>query len=133
LFFGAIQKFRGLKMRGGKRAGAGRPRGSLTKKTQEIAIAAMAAGITPLELMLSVVQDASAPSSVRLAMAIAAAPYCHPRLAASVQATVTEESQITVVIRKFHHDDDDMVTANPAASGGDPKLIEHNPSETPRV
>lgn len=38
--------------RGGKREGAGRKVGSLTKRTQEIAQKAAAAGMTPLEIML---------------------------------------------------------------------------------
>lgn len=39
-------------MKGGKREGAGRPKGALTKKTREIAERAAAEGMTPLEVML---------------------------------------------------------------------------------
>jgi hypothetical protein len=105
--------------RGGKRPGAGRPRGSKARKTQEIAIAAMAAGITPLELMLSIVRDASAPSSVRMAMAVTAAPYCHSRLA-STQVTGSVDSAITVEIRRFTYESDDLSNASPRS----PRLIE---------
>src|SRR5690349_15830952 len=37
---------------GGKRIGAGRPPGALTKRTREIAARAMAEGKTPLEVLL---------------------------------------------------------------------------------
>jgi hypothetical protein len=82
--------------RGGKRPGAGRPRGSRAKKTQEIAIAAMAAGISPLELMLHVMRDESVDTMVRLDMAKAAAPYIHARLAATIVATADAETQVVV-------------------------------------
>ena len=68
-------------MRGGKREGAGRKNGSVTKRTREIAEAAIADGLTPLEYLLSVMtkdEDAAR----RLDAAKAAAPYVHPRLAA---------------------------------------------------
>lgn len=39
-------------MRGGKRIGAGRPAGALTKRTREVAEKASAMGKTPLEIML---------------------------------------------------------------------------------
>lgn len=110
---------------GGKRPGAGRPRGSKAKKTK-LLLAAAEAGELPVDFLLRVMRDESVDAMVRLDCAKAAAPYLHPRLAASVMAVATEESQITVVIRKFHHDDDDMVTA-----GANARLIEHNASETP--
>jgi hypothetical protein len=69
--------------RGGKRAGAGRPRGSITKRRRETAAeAATAVGMTPLEYMLRVMVDEKAEPHRRDAMASAAAPYLHPRLAA---------------------------------------------------
>lgn len=67
--------------RGGKRPGAGRPKGSLSKRTREIAETAAATGITPLEYMLLVMQS-SGDEARRLDAAKAAAPYMHPRLAA---------------------------------------------------
>lgn len=38
--------------RGGKRDGAGRPAGALTKKTREVAERALATGMSPLDVML---------------------------------------------------------------------------------
>jgi hypothetical protein len=69
-------------MRGGPRDGAGRKKGSATKRTQEIAKAALAEGLTPLEHMLKVLRDLSADEKRRDAMAVAAAQYVHPKLAA---------------------------------------------------
>jgi hypothetical protein len=69
--------------RGGKRLGAGRPRGSANRKTREIANEAVVRGVKlPLEYMLAVVGDEAAPQARRDQMAIAAAPFCHPRLSA---------------------------------------------------
>jgi hypothetical protein len=68
-------------MRGGKRAGSGRPKGSETKKRAEVALRATEAGLTPLEYMLGIVRDVTADAMTRLDAAKSAAPYCHPRLA----------------------------------------------------
>jgi hypothetical protein len=94
---------------GGKRRGAGRKPGSLTKKTIAIAEAATAAGITPLDFMLAIVRDETADRRERAAMAVAAAPYVHPRLAATVAKVEVEELMPTVVIRHFVPYDDPRV------------------------
>lgn len=67
--------------RGGFRPGAGRPKQGETK--QDIADAATAAGLTPLEYMLAVMRDPTATTERRDRMAQAAAPYCHKRAADS--------------------------------------------------
>lgn len=66
--------------RGGKRDGAGRKAGAANQRTREIADAAAAQGITPLEYMLGVMRDGNADIDRRDAMARAAAPYMHPSL-----------------------------------------------------
>jgi len=70
-------------MKGGYRPGAGRPRGSLNKKRVEtlsdIYADAAGEGMTPLEYMLMVMNDPKCPVDRRDRMAIAAAPFCHPR------------------------------------------------------
>lgn len=66
--------------RGGKRPGAGRPKGSATKKTREIADKAATAGQTPLEFLLGVMRGESYEFKDRLDAAKAAASYVHPRL-----------------------------------------------------
>ncbi|MES2958469.1 MAG: hypothetical protein V4792_09785 [Pseudomonadota bacterium] len=77
--------------RGGKRAGAGRKAGSVTKRTQAIVAGALAEGITPLEFMLAVMRNDSTHEDpriqaqregMRFEAAKAAAPYIHPRLQA---------------------------------------------------
>lgn len=68
--------------RGGERPGAGRPAGSKNKKTRETATAAAAAGLSPVEYLLSVMRNRRKPEAQRMEAAKAAAPYCHPRLQA---------------------------------------------------
>lgn len=68
--------------RGGRREGAGRKPGSLTKRTREVAENVAASGLTPLEYMLNTMRDEGQELAVRLDMAKAAAPYVHPKLAA---------------------------------------------------
>lgn len=78
--------------RGGARAGAGRKKGSASKRTREIADAAAENGITPLEYMLQVMRQEPSPDlaprdyvaamMLRFEAAKAAAPYLHPRLTA---------------------------------------------------
>lgn len=70
------------KGRGGARKGAGRKLGAATKKTREIADAAMAEGLSPLEFMLNVMRDDGADKRERMYAANACAPYIHPRLQA---------------------------------------------------
>lgn len=77
--------------RGGTRIGAGRKAGSATKRTREIADAAFAGGITPLEVMLATMRERWLANDHEGASAIAkdAAPYVHPRLTtATVNANV---------------------------------------------
>ena len=69
---------------GGYRAGAGRPRGSTSKKLSKkdvkaIKKSAKLSGMTPLEYMLSVMNSAEADDERRDRMAIAAAPYVHEK------------------------------------------------------
>lgn len=67
--------------RGGARPGAGRPPGSLNKKTQELAAKLMEEGLTPLEYMLREMRNESNDKMFRGDMAKSAAPYVHPKLA----------------------------------------------------
>ena len=83
---------------GGKREGAGRPKGSKNRATREALEMAKAAGITPLEYMLNVMRDSRAKIPRRDAMAIAAAPYIHPRL----QTTKLEGSSPDGSIKHDH-------------------------------
>jgi ATP-dependent Clp protease adapter protein ClpS len=86
--------------RGGHRQGAGRKKGSITKRTQEITAAVLSDGITPLEYMLEVMRTSSDPKR-KDAMAIAAASYVHPRLS-SVEANVTAKVSHDDLVRELH-------------------------------
>ena len=66
--------------RGGIRPGAGRKKGSKSSKNLEIAKAALAEGVTPLEYMLNVLRDEKADDQTKRWAAEKAAPYVHPRL-----------------------------------------------------
>jgi hypothetical protein len=86
--------------RGGKRAGAGRKKGSATKKTRKVADAVAEGGITPLEVMIDAMRRLHKARKYTAAAAVAqhAAPYVHPRLSAvtlggqvGVQLQVVEE------------------------------------------
>ena len=66
--------------RGGKRSGAGRKKGTVSKRSQEVAAAIVATGELPLAYMLDVMRDETADLQRRDEMARAAAPYVHPRL-----------------------------------------------------
>ena len=74
--------------RGGKRPGAGRPKGvpnkrtrKLTEATAEVVAIAEERGITPLAHMMSVLNDPATKAERKDYMAAQAAPYMHPRLA----------------------------------------------------
>lgn len=66
--------------RGGKREGAGRPAGAVTKKSREAAEAAVNEGLTPLDYMLGILRNDDADPKDRMWAAEKAAPYVHARL-----------------------------------------------------
>jgi hypothetical protein len=85
---------------GGKRPGAGRPKGSKNTRTAELARKAVEGGITPLEYMLKIMRDDEAPWARRDDMAKAAGPYLHPKLSSTevkVPQTIVHEIRVTLV------------------------------------
>jgi hypothetical protein len=94
--------------RGGARPGAGRPKGSLTKRTRAIAEKAIAQGITPLEVMLRAMEEhvKAEPWDDAAAVAKDAAPYVHPKLAA-VQHTGPDGGSIVFMISDRTLSDDE--------------------------
>ena len=66
--------------RGGKRKGAGRPKGTPNKKQAKVVANVEASGILPLDYMLSVMRDEAGEKSARMDAAKAAAPYVHAKL-----------------------------------------------------
>jgi hypothetical protein len=61
--------------------GSGRKPGSRNKKTAEMLEKVQASGLTPLEYMLSILQDPHQEPNQRFSAAVQAAPYIHPKLA----------------------------------------------------
>jgi hypothetical protein len=110
--------------RGGKRPGAGRPRGSKTKKTAQL-LAAAAAGETPVDFLLRVMRDEAVDASVRMDAAKAVAPYLHPRLASTEVSGPGGDAlgPLTIVINRFA-DGSGLISAGPAGPSH-PKTIEH--------
>lgn len=81
---------------GGKRAGAGRPKGAINKATAQKRAQIEASGLTPLDYMLQILRDEEKSEGARFEAAKAAAPYVHARLStieASVDADVTARIQ----------------------------------------
>lgn len=72
---------------GGPRPGAGRPAGSLNRRSVEI-LAAVSDGTSPLEYMLKVMRDENASADSRAWAAEKAAPFFHPK-PAPMQRLVT--------------------------------------------
>jgi hypothetical protein len=69
--------------RGGKREGAGRKPGSVSKLDVEAHKRAAEGGVMPLDFLLSIMRDAEQDARWRLDAAKAAAPYCHARVSAT--------------------------------------------------
>ena len=91
--------------RGGKRAGAGRPKGAAAKIDAEARAAAHASGQTPLEYMLEVMRNPQIDARRRDQMAAAAAPYVHHRLS-STEHSGPGDGPVQVVIQTgFVYDD----------------------------
>lgn len=69
--------------RGGKRPGAGRPKGSADKRSKAVADAILADGETmPLQYAIAVMRDPEADQRRRDRMCEVAMPFMHTRLAA---------------------------------------------------
>lgn len=64
---------------GGARPGAGRPQGSVNRRSAETLALAMAEGLSPIEYMLEVLRDEEASPKDRQWAAERSAPFVHPR------------------------------------------------------
>ena len=95
--------------KGGRRPGAGRPRGSIDKrKRAERRRLAVPEQRLPLDLMLDIINDPSVPEARRDKFIIAAAPYLHPRLASIAMAKapfeMTKEEIEQMLRRQAEHE-----------------------------
>ena len=70
-------------MRGGRREGAGRKPGSVSKLDGGARRKAMEGGMMPLDYLLGIMRDEDQDARWRLDAAKAAAPYCHARLSST--------------------------------------------------
>ena len=86
--------------RGGARPGAGRKKGVANKATREAMDRAASSGELPLDYMLRVMRDVNEKPSMRSAMAVAAAPYVHHKLA-SIEHVGNKDKPIVVEIVRF--------------------------------
>lgn len=77
--------------RGGKRQGAGRPKGMPNKKTEAVIQAIQETGMTPLEYLTSIYQSEAVDEKSRIEAAKAAAPYVHAKL-----SNVEMNSNVTI-------------------------------------
>lgn len=90
--------------KGGKRQGAGRPKGAPNKASAARAAEIAASGETPLDYMLRRMRDPTVEHADRDKMAVAAAPYVHSRLAA-VEHTGKDGGALVVQIVRFSDGD----------------------------
>jgi len=91
--------------RGGKRPGAGRPRGSVSKKARVKAAIIAAGGDTPLDILLWAARQAKADGDVDRARQAArdAAPYFHQRFSPTDQLATPHKEQGMLPLFPQHH------------------------------
>ncbi len=83
--------------KGGKRQGAGRPKGSRDKGKAAIAALEALSGKTPIELWTSILVNPESPLELRLQVAKELAPYIHPKLSSvesNINATIAHENTL---------------------------------------
>jgi hypothetical protein len=104
--------------KGGKRPGAGRKKGSITKATvyrQEMQARAVADGISPLDVMVTAMRQAWEKGDIKEAVSHAekAAPYVHNRLAA-VEHSGDKDNPVSFLVASGvpTADDDDQWPAS---------------------
>ena len=88
--------------KGGKRLGAGRPKGAVNQRTRTFERSIENSGLIPLEYSLRVMRNSRASAQRRDWAAAAAAPYIHPR----IQAVQSEPEK---PILHEHEDQTDMI------------------------
>jgi hypothetical protein len=117
---------KGYPKTGGRKKGSGDKRFAAVR---EIVAEAVATNRTPLEYMLSVLNNPAETPDRRMAASIAAAPYCHPRLnSVEAKVAVTAEHRISLkelAERAEREIDEAFREWTPPEQ---PKVIEHQPS-----
>jgi hypothetical protein len=117
-------------MHGGKRSGAGRPKGSRNKLQEALVIAAAAEGEMPLTMMLRIMRDEAMPAALRVAMCEMAAPYCHAKLASTELKGPNNSALIPSIVfhTQYLNADGDVLRDETGhyGAGANAKLIEHD-------
>jgi hypothetical protein len=93
----------------------GRPKGARNRRTRAVLEAAEVGGKMPLDYMLTVMRDPKADGKRRDAMAIAAAPYLHPKLSSVEPKPITDPEksegvsriEVSFVHSKFQREDEE--------------------------
>lgn len=86
--------------RGGWRPGAGRPKGSLNKQTEQTRKLLKDMGCNPIEAMAKIAMDESNPIEIRAAMFRDLAGYFTPKLR-SMDLNANVASELTVIRKVF--------------------------------
>lgn len=86
--------------RGGRRPGAGRPKGARNKASARLQAEVASSGVTPLAYLLAILRDETETTERRMEAAVKAAPFVHPRMTA-VDVNGTVDGSLTVEIVRF--------------------------------
>src|SRR4051794_13236325 len=87
-------------MRGGERPGAGRPKRSTQPRRDRMMTALASGRMSPLDYMLTVMNDPDADPARRDRMAVAAAPYVHARAAGAKPGKKEEAEQAALTAER---------------------------------
>ena len=109
---------------GGRRPGAGRPRGSKTKKTK-LLLAAAEAGELPIDFLLRIMRDESLDAGIRMDAAKSVAPYLSPRLQATLVKEAKEDLEVVLVSFATVYEDGTRVITDRDGNERPPLTIEH--------
>jgi hypothetical protein len=127
---------------GGKRRGAGRPKGSKSKMTLVREAAMRARGITSLDFLQETYADASQPMHIRINAATSALPYEYSKkpIEARIEASQAVHVQIVdftaaTVLAELDGKDPDMIDVTPTngSTGSAEPSTEANPVESSAV
>src|SRR5512147_2018777 len=114
----------------GERRG-GRQKGTPNRATSAKAAAIAASGLTPLDYLLSVLRDDTAPRAERMEAAAKAAPYVHPRLAAIEHTANTIPVEPPLDLSKMDREEREklrrMLVARLSGSGASAEIAPETP------
>jgi len=101
--------------KGGKRPGAGRPKGSLNQKTLAVRKGVEDSGLSPIEFLTQLYRDETQDMALRKDAAAKVAPYLYPRLS-------SQEISADMTNRPAGEKSNEELIADLLTSGSDPEL-----------